>query len=129
MNLMVGLSFEFVGLFNNVPFGPSAITKDFKTCFDNLANDVNFSPKKKRAFGVPLSNLSNGPVPDIVRQCIEEINQNGIHVNGIYRVSGVKSKVESLCHSLENNPDEVDMSNLSPNIVANVLKYFFREVS
>jgi len=77
---------------------------------------------------MPLTNLSTSVVPEIVRQCVEEIDLNGSTINGIYRVSGVKSKVESLCHSYETNPDEVELSNLSPNIIANVLKYFFREV-
>lgn len=72
--------------------------------------------------------LSTNVVPSIVRQCVEEIELNGVHMNGIYRVSGVKSKVEALCHSYETNPQSVELSNLSPNIIANVLKHFFREV-
>ena len=79
-------------------------------------------------FGIPLANLSSSTVPEIVRQCVEEIELNGAQMNGIYRVSGVKSKVEGLCHSYEVNPTGVDLSNLSPNIIANVLKHFFREV-
>ncbi len=97
-----------------------------------------FHRKKSRLFGLPLSSLTSGSgVPAIVRQCVEEIELNGAAINGIYRVSGVKSKVESLCASFEDAAEEdnnggrcnlVDLSSLSPNIVANVLKHFFREV-
>ena len=96
---------------------------------DNLSSEVDYGEKRKRLFGVPLTSLSSGLVPGIVRQCVEEIELNGAQMNGIYRVSGVKSKVEGLCHNYESNPEGVDLSNLSPNIIANVLKHFFREVS
>lgn len=93
--------------------------------------------KRQRLFGVPLTTLTSGraSVPPIVRQCVEEIELSGAAVNGIYRVSGVKSKVESLCSTFESAAASgggeealVDLSSLSPNIVANVLKHFFREV-
>lgn len=94
--------------------------------------------KRQRLFGVSLIALTSGrvgSVPPIVRQCVEEIELSGAAVNGIYRVSGVKSKVESLCASFESAAASsggeealVDLSSLSPNIVANVLKHFFREV-
>ena len=94
-----------------------------------MSNEVDYGERKKQLFGVPLTSLSSGAVPEIVRMCVEEIELNGAQINGIYRVSGVKSKVEGLCHSFEENPEGVDLSNLSPNIIANVLKHFFREVN
>ncbi|KAI2799313.1 Rho GTPase-activating protein 29, partial [Blomia tropicalis] len=107
----------------------NAITKEFKACFESNTNSFNYeNNKRKRLFGVPLMSLSTNVVPSIVRQCVEEIELNGVHMNGIYRVSGVKSKVEALCHSYETNPQSVELSNLSPNIIANVLKHFFREL-
>lgn len=91
--------------------------------------EVNFHQDSTRLFGVPLSTLSvHGSVPDIVKQCIKQIELRGAQINGIYRVSGVKSKVESVCRDFEENPSNVNLSSVSPNIIANVLKHFFREV-
>jgi hypothetical protein len=50
-------------------------------------------------------------------------------LQGIYRVSGVKSKVEGLCQRFEKNPDSIDLSEEHPNGIANVLKLYLREVS
>ena len=50
-------------------------------------------------------------------------------LQGIYRVSAVKSKVERLCQSFETDCDEVDLSEHHPNVIANVLKLYLRQVN
>lgn len=50
-------------------------------------------------------------------------------MQGIYRVSGVKSKVESLCQRFDINPELVDLEEVHPNIISNVLKLYLRQVS
>ena len=52
-----------------------------------------------------------------------------LHVQGIYRVSGVKSKVESLCQEFEVDESSVELSDHHPNVIANVLKLYLRQVS
>lgn len=48
---------------------------------------------------------------------------------GIYRVSGVKSRVERLCQEFElNGGEHVDLSDTHPNVVANVLKLYLRQL-
>lgn len=47
---------------------------------------------------------------------------------GLYRVSGVKSKVEKLCQSFENGADLVDLTDVHPNVIANVLKLYLRQL-
>ena len=49
-------------------------------------------------------------------------------VKGIYRLSGVKSQVEQLCQSFETDEHSVDLSVHQPNVIANVLKLYFRQV-
>ena len=49
-------------------------------------------------------------------------------VKGIYRLSGVKSHVEMLCQCFETDEHAVDLSQHHPNVIANVLKYYFRQV-
>jgi len=51
-----------------------------------------------------------------------------VYVKGIYRLSGVKSHVEMLCQSFETDEHSVDLSQHHPNVIANVLKYYFRQV-
>lgn len=50
-------------------------------------------------------------------------------MQGIYRVSGVKSKVESLCQEFEIDESNVELSDHHPNVIANVLKLYLRQVS
>ena len=52
---------------------------------------------------------------------------SGLHCEGIYRISGVKSKVQHLkdCY---NSGETVYLEEHEPNIVAGVLKQFLREL-
>ena len=47
---------------------------------------------------------------------------------GLYRVSGVKSKVEKICQAFENGADLVDLTDIHPNVIANVLKLYLRQL-
>lgn len=49
-------------------------------------------------------------------------------LQGIYRMSGVKSKVESLCSKFEKDPDSVNLDDEHPNVISNVLKLYLRQV-
>jgi hypothetical protein len=51
-----------------------------------------------------------------------------VFVQGIYRVNGAKSRVEKLCQAFENGKDLVELSDLSPHDIANVLKLYLRQV-
>ncbi len=48
---------------------------------------------------------------------------------GIYRVNGAKSRVEKLCQAFENGKDLVELSDLYPHDISNVLKLYLRQVS
>lgn len=49
-------------------------------------------------------------------------------MKGIYRVSGVKSKVEKLCQAFENGAELVDLTDVHPNVIANVVKLYMRQL-
>ena len=85
-------------------------------------------PRKMTTFGVPLSSQGQD-IPLIVTKCINEIDSRGCDIKGIYRVSGVKSRVEKLCQSFESGHDLVDLSSTPANVIANVLKLYLRQVS
>ncbi|XP_025111393.1 rho GTPase-activating protein 45-like isoform X3 [Pomacea canaliculata] len=67
-------------------------------------------------------------VPPIMTKCLAEIERRGVMIRGIYRVSGVKSKVESLCQRFDINPELVDLEEVHPNIISNVLKLYLRQL-
>nr|XP_005991850.1 PREDICTED: GEM-interacting protein [Latimeria chalumnae] len=68
-------------------------------------------------------------VPFIVSRCISEIESRALGVQGIYRVSGAKARVEKLCQAFENGRDLVELSENSPHDITNVLKHFLKELS
>jgi len=51
-----------------------------------------------------------------------------VFLKGIYRVNGAKSRVEKLCQAFENGKDLVELSDLYPHDISNVLKLYLRQV-
>uniref|UniRef100_A0A1B6D371 Rho-GAP domain-containing protein n=1 Tax=Clastoptera arizonana TaxID=38151 RepID=A0A1B6D371_9HEMI len=82
-------------------------------------------------FGVDLDQhlfKTGNSIPTIVCKCVEEIEKRGLLVKGIYRVSGVKSRVEKLCQEFELGGESVDLTDIHPHIIANVLKLYLRQL-
>ncbi|PPQ79686.1 hypothetical protein CVT25_003260 [Psilocybe cyanescens] len=91
--------------------------------------------KGRPTFGVDLAEQmlrDNVEVPAIMAKCCEAIEKHGIQSQGIYRVSGMTSKVASLRQKLEKDLEAVDLD--APewsgdiNNVASVLKMWLREL-
>lgn len=85
-------------------------------------------------FGVPLDvAVERSSLPDkielprIVRECILFIEEKGLTTEGIYRVSGVKSKVDQL-KALYNEGRPVSLDDCDANNVASLLKLYLREL-
>jgi len=85
-------------------------------------------------FGVALElaverNKSHDGVklPVVVRECIDYIEEEGLTVEGIYRSSGVKSKVAKL-RTAYNSRQAVNLAGSEPAVVASLLKLFLREL-
>ncbi|XP_055882821.1 ralA-binding protein 1-like [Biomphalaria glabrata] len=95
---------------------------------------VEASVNENPIFGVALAlaverNKSHDGIelPAIVRECIDYIEECGLACEGIYRISGVKSKVQHLkdCY---NRHQPVHLFEHEPNIVASLLKQFLRDL-
>ncbi|XP_037086813.1 rho GTPase-activating protein 29-like [Pollicipes pollicipes] len=104
-----------------------------KKCVETLAIQCGHKrlPRKMTTFGVDLSQHlaeSNSPIPHLVCKCVAEIDHRGSAIKGIYRVSGVKSRVEKLCQAFENGAHLVDLTDVHPNVIANVLKLYLRQL-
>ncbi|XP_069186767.1 ralA-binding protein 1 isoform X2 [Procambarus clarkii] len=85
-------------------------------------------------FGVPLylavercPSHDGVHLPVIVRDCIDYIEEHGLHCEGIYRLSGVKSKVQHLRRHY-NSGDPVRLKDQEPHVVASLLKQYLREL-
>ncbi|XP_035699371.1 rho GTPase-activating protein 45-like isoform X4 [Branchiostoma floridae] len=103
-----------------------------KKCLESLAIQCGHRKLqgKLSLFGVDfhLHCNTHTQVPFVIQKCIEEIDSRALMVKGIYRVNGVKSRVERLCQSFENAANLVDLSNCPPHDIANVLKLYIRQL-
>ncbi|XP_065062733.1 ralA-binding protein 1-like isoform X2 [Rhopilema esculentum] len=100
------------------------------------ANVQSPPPPVKPVFGVKLevavarSKIADGlEMPTIFRQCIHYLEENGLDQEGLYRVSGVKSKIDELKTLFDHGTKiDFDAEDLDPNIVAGLLKQYLREL-
>lgn len=67
-------------------------------------------------------------VPVLVSKCVQAIEDRGQSIKGLYRVSGVKSHVEKLSQSFEACAELVELDDVHPNVIANVLKQYLRQL-
>ncbi|GFY50883.1 ralA-binding protein 1-A [Trichonephila inaurata madagascariensis] len=88
----------------------------------------------KPIFGVPLhvaverSKSQDGiELPVVVRECIDYIEEHGLACEGIYKISGLKSKVRNLKNQY-NRGEKVYLYEHEPHIVASLLKQFLRDL-
>ncbi|XP_013169828.1 PREDICTED: unconventional myosin-IXa-like isoform X4 [Papilio xuthus] len=88
--------------------------------------------RRGKVFGVPLGELPTGEgnIPIVVDRLITTIEMTGLYTEGLYRKSGLSSKVRELCWLLDERPQEgVDrLESYAVHVRASVLKSFFREL-
>uniref|UniRef100_A0A8C9WUL4 Rho GTPase activating protein 45 n=1 Tax=Scleropages formosus TaxID=113540 RepID=A0A8C9WUL4_SCLFO len=80
-----------------------------------------------RDFSVAPCSSTEG-IPFIIKKCIMEIEKRALKMKGIYRVNGVKTRVEKLCQAFENGKELVELSQASPHDISNVLKLYLRQL-
>uniref|UniRef100_A0A8C5I960 Rho GTPase-activating protein 29 n=1 Tax=Gouania willdenowi TaxID=441366 RepID=A0A8C5I960_GOUWI len=104
-----------------------------KKCLETLAIQCGHKKLHGRLqlFGIDFTqaakNSSDG-IPFIIKKCTSEIESRALNIKGIYRVNGAKSRVEKLCQAFENGKDLVELSDLSPHDISNVLKLYLRQL-
>uniref|UniRef100_A0A8C9VY80 Rho GTPase-activating protein 29 n=1 Tax=Scleropages formosus TaxID=113540 RepID=A0A8C9VY80_SCLFO len=104
-----------------------------KKCLETLAIQCGHKKLQGRLhlFGIDFSQAArNNPdgIPFIIRKCTSEIENRALNIKGIYRVNGAKSRVEKLCQAFENGKDLVELSDLYPHDISNVLKLYLRQL-
>lgn len=64
----------------------------------------------------------------VVHHALKLLQRRVASPQGIYRVNGVKTRVEKLCQAFENGKELVELSQCSPHDISNVLKLYLRQV-
>uniref|UniRef100_A0A8C8SCP5 GEM interacting protein n=1 Tax=Pelusios castaneus TaxID=367368 RepID=A0A8C8SCP5_9SAUR len=105
-----------------------------KKCLENLLITCGHKklPSRVSLFGIDFTQVPRDfpeEVPFIVEKCTSEIEARALTVQGIYRISGAKARVEKLCQAFENGRNLVELSEHSPHDITGVLKHFLKELS
>ncbi|XP_067144575.1 N-chimaerin-like isoform X2 [Centruroides vittatus] len=104
-----------------------------KHCSEKVPNECLPDLKYvKRMFGVDLTTLvkaHNTLRPLVVDMCIKEIENRGLEVEGLYRVSGFSDEIEAVRLAFDKDGENADISPLvyeDIHVITGVLKLFFR---
>lgn len=84
-------------------------------------------------FGIPLTSLccfedNAVKIPVKVEQLMTKIEMHGLYTEGLYRKSGVNSKIKELKLKMSESTGEIDYELYNVHVLANVLKTFLREM-
>ncbi|ESP02126.1 hypothetical protein LOTGIDRAFT_111575, partial [Lottia gigantea] len=82
-------------------------------------------------FGIPLSLIlqrTGQPLPQCILYAMRYLRHTAEDAVGIFRKSGVRSRIQKLRDDLEERPDTCDFSDLQAYDVADMFKQFFREL-
>ncbi|XP_063149041.1 GEM-interacting protein [Candoia aspera] len=105
-----------------------------KKCLESLLINCGHRklPARASLFGIHFTDVPRDfpeEVPFIVMKCTSEIETRALGVQGIYRISGAKARMERLCQAFENGQRLVELSDHSPHDITGVLKHFLKELS
>ncbi|XP_020370437.2 ralA-binding protein 1 [Rhincodon typus] len=101
---------------------------------DQEAVPVDTNTTLRPVFGVPLAEAAERTMlydgiqlPAVFRECIDYIENCGMKCEGIYRVSGTKSKVDEL-KAVYDREESPNLEDYDANTVASLLKQYLREL-
>lgn len=108
------------------------------SCNKIAGSSANISPHAhiidSKLFGRSLAALcaADGGVkiPVVIEQLITKIEMHGLYAEGVYRKSGVNSKIKELKVKMSESPQsvEIDYESYNVHVLTNVLKSFLREM-
>ncbi|XP_023239294.1 rho GTPase-activating protein 7-like isoform X1 [Centruroides sculpturatus] len=87
--------------------------------------------KDKVVFGVPLLLVlqrSGQPLPSMIETAIRHLQNTSLNCTGLFRKSGVRSRIQKLRNLNETNPDSSIYENQQAYDIADMLKQYFREL-
>ncbi|XP_074600817.1 rho GTPase activating protein at 5A [Brevipalpus obovatus] len=105
-----------------------------RKCSIKVPNDCCPDLKNNRIFGIDLTTIvkaCNTVRPFILDICIAELEERGLHFEGIYRVSGLSDDVEALKIALEKDWEKADKTLKAcedVHVITGVLKLYLRSL-
>ncbi|KAJ0004166.1 hypothetical protein NQD34_010380 [Periophthalmus magnuspinnatus] len=87
--------------------------------------------KGRRVFGVPLlvnMQQTGEPLPPSVLRAMVYVRNECVDQMGVFRKSGLKSRIQALRDQLERGPDQVSFSGLCAFDVADLIKQYLRDL-
>lgn len=87
--------------------------------------------KSRKVFGVPLLQSiqqSGKPLPPSILRAMEYLRTECLDQVGLFRKSGVKSRIQNLREMVEADPDGVSFENQTAFDVADMVKQYFRDL-
>lgn len=106
-----------------------------KKCSEKVPNDCCPNPQSiRRVFGIDLTTFVKAYQtirPFIVEMCIKEIENRGLHTEGLYRVSGFADDINHLKDKLESNwatAGQILKECDDVHVITGVLKLYFRTI-
>nr|XP_048275237.1 stAR-related lipid transfer protein 13 isoform X1 [Myodes glareolus] len=87
--------------------------------------------RDKAVFGVPLIvhvQRTGQPLPQSIQQALRYLRSNCLDQVGLFRKSGVKSRIQALRQMNESYPENVSYEDQSAYDVADMVKQFFRDL-
>lgn len=104
--------------------------KCYKKAPASCAKESILPGESRKVFGVPLVTLltDDAKVPVVIERLLYTIEMRWIYTEGIYRKSGVSSKIRELKVRMEENADEVNFDDYQVHVLASVFKSFLREM-
>ncbi|KAI9105303.1 Rho GTPase activation protein [Phlyctochytrium arcticum] len=99
----------------------------------SMSSEAYLIVSARPSFGLELVALLDRdgiPIPVVVTNCIQFVEQHGLKVQGLYRMSAPTLQVQKLRTALNRDPDTPRLNDYSADIhvVTNVLKLYFREL-
>lgn len=97
-------------------------------------HDGNGSNDNGKLFKIPLTQLcasegSGTKIPPRIDQLITKIEMHGLYAEGLYRKSGVSSKIKELMRKMdEPGSADIDYESYNVHVQTNVLKTFLRDL-
>jgi len=100
------------------------------------ATNVQSPPPTSPVFGVKLeiavsrSKIAEGiELPTVFRECIYYLEEKGLSQEGLYRVSGIKSKIDELKYFYDHGIKfDLEADDIDANTIAGLLKQYLREL-
>ncbi|EFA83925.1 pleckstrin domain-containing protein [Heterostelium album PN500] len=122
---------------NSTPINLSSLAGSSDSSMSPSTSPLKQSIETKPIFGLPIAGLMAEqsksmqlPIPYVLYKCFQHIKLNGLHEEGLFRVSGSVIEIELLKNKFEQDPPlpDIDLTQHDIHAVTGLVKSFFRKL-